>query len=94
MIQELTAFIKDVGFPVAAFVMMLALYIRMTKASEKKQNEDACRYENLVTKFIETIDKISAEQTKALNEMSVQLRTHTQQKDTALEMIKEMNHKR
>lgn len=90
MVDEIATFIKDVGFPVAAFVMMLLLYIRMTKSFEKKQNEDACRYENLVTRFIETIDKISTEQTKALNEMSLQLRTHVQQKDAALEMLKEI----
>lgn len=94
-IDEATiVFIKDVGFPVVAFLMMLALYIRMTKSFEKKQNEDACRYENLVNRFIETIDKISTEQTKALSEMSQQLKAHVQQKDAALEMLKEMGTKR
>ncbi len=85
--ESIAQFIKEVGFPIAAFVMMLLLYVHTTKTHDKRETEDNKRYESLVDKFIETIENLSKEQTEALNEMSLSLKQHVQQKDALIEMI-------
>lgn len=93
MVEEtLAVFIRDVGFPIAAFILMLMLYIHTTKVADKRQTDGDCRYEKLVNKFVESMETISREQTAALGKMTEKLDMHIKQKDEFIELIKDMKH--
>ena len=97
MVDEITvAFIRDIGFPIAAFLLMYALYLKATKQSDKRIADEVDRYEALVNKFINTIAEISKnhdraqeKNTAALVDLGNKLDRHMEQKDAFIEMIKE-----
>jgi len=97
MVDEITvAFIRDIGFPIAAFLLMYALYLKATKQSDKRMSDDVDRYEALVNKFINTVAEISQnhdraqeKNTAALLDLGNKLDRHMEQKDAFIEMIKE-----
>lgn len=97
MVEETTvAFIKDVGFPIAAFLLMFALYIKAAKQSEATRTGDVDRYEALVNKFMSTVAEISRnhdlaqeKNTMALVDLGNKLDRHMEQKDAFIEMIRE-----
>src|SRR3972149_6497510 len=51
---DTVTFIKDVGFPIASFVIMVSILMYVMKKDEKRQEKTESRYERLVDKFIET----------------------------------------
>ena len=97
MVEAITiSFIKDVGFPIAAFLLMYALYLKATKQSDKRIADEVNRYEALVNKFINTIAEISKnhdraqeKNTAALVDLGNKLDRHMEQKDAFIELIKE-----
>lgn len=89
MLEELGSFINQVGFPIAAFILMLLLYRDLVKRADKKQEEGDTRYEALVKTFISTIENISETQTKALLELGAKLEKHMEQKDEYMRFINE-----
>lgn len=93
-LEELGSFINQVGFPIAAFLLMLLLYRDLVKRADKKQEEGDERYEMLVKTFISTIENISETQTKALQELGTKLERHMQQKDDYMKFINENIRKR
>lgn len=97
MVEESTVlFIRDIGFPIAAFLLMYALYVKAAKQSEASLASETNRYEALVNKFIDTVTEISEnhdiaqeKNTTALVELGNKLDRHMEQKDAFIELIKE-----
>jgi hypothetical protein len=97
MVESITiSFIKDVGFPIAAFLLMYALYINATKQSGKRIADEINRYDALVNKFINTLAEISKnnnialeKNTIALVDLGNKLDRHMEQKDAFIDLIKE-----
>jgi response regulator RpfG family c-di-GMP phosphodiesterase len=97
MIEEaMAAFIKEVGVPVAAFVMMYALYVQNQKWQQKQQEKTEARLDNLVARFITTVKEIMDSQNKsrekhtaALERNTSKLEEHVRLKDEFMEYIKE-----
>ncbi len=97
MVEETTvSLIKDVGFPIAAFLLMFALYVKATRQSEATRTGDVDRYESLVNKFMSTVTDISRnhdiaqeKNTSALVDLGNKLDRHIDQGDAFIEMIKE-----
>lgn len=97
MVEEsIVLFIRDIGFPIAAFLLMYLLYAKSTKQSEKAITNEVNRYEVLVNKFIDTVTVISEnhdiaqeKNTTALVDLGNKLDRHMEQKDAFIEMIKE-----
>lgn len=87
MLEELENFINQVGFPIAAFILMLLLYWDMVKRADRKQEEGDNRYEALIKTFVSTIETITETQTKALLELGAKLEKHMEQKDEYMKFI-------
>lgn len=106
MIEEVTvAFIKEVGVPIGAFVMMYALYVQNQRWQQKQQGITETRLDNLMNLFISSIKEITNDHNKALEEhtvalerntakleeQSAKLEEHVRLKDEFMEYIKETN---
>jgi len=104
MIEEATvAFIKEIGVPVAAFIMMYALYVQNQKWQQKQQEKTEERFDKLVNGFISSIKEITEAHNKAmerhtealekntlkLEEHTAKLHEHIKLKDEFMEYIKE-----
>ncbi len=101
--ETLILFIKEVGVPVAAFVMMYMLYVQNQKWQQKQQEKTEARFDNLVNFFISSVKEITDDHNKALEkhtaalerntakleEQSVKLEEHVRLKDEFIEFIKE-----
>lgn len=97
------SFIEKIGVPVAAFVMMYALYVQNQKWQQKQQENTAERFDKLVNSFITTVKEITdthnkalEKQTEALERNTTKLEEHTAKldehvriKDEFIEFIKE-----
>lgn len=95
MIEETTAsFIKEVGIPVVAFIMMYALYVSNQKWQQRQQEKSEERYEKLVATFLASIKEISEQQAAALEHLATKLDEHIRQKNQFMEYIKEMERKK
>lgn len=71
------AFIKDVGFPIASFVIMVSILMYVMKKDEKRQEKTESRYEKLVDKFIETSKDVSDQHDKYIKDLTTELKNIT-----------------
>lgn len=69
-----TAFIKDVGFPIASFVIIVSILMFVMKSHDKKQEKTESRYEKLVDKFIVATKELSEKQENSMKEVSEELK--------------------
>ena len=98
MIEDATAsFIKEVGVPVAAFILMYMLYVQNQKWQQKQQEKTESRFDNLVSFFITSIKEITdahnkalERHTEALERHTIKLEEHVRLKDEFMEYIKGM----
>lgn len=74
--ESMIILIKELGFPIAAFVIAISVVIYMIKKSEIRQVTSDIRYDKLVDQFVRTTEKISED--------------HKQFVDTIAEEIKDM----
>ena len=72
-----TTFIKDVGFPIASFIIMVSILMYVMKKDEKRQEKTESRYERLVDKFIETSKEVSERHDKSLKDITTELKNIT-----------------
>jgi septal ring factor EnvC (AmiA/AmiB activator) len=78
-----TAFIKDVGFPIASFAVIVSILMFVMKSHDKKQEKTESRYEKLVDKFIGTTKELSDKQENSMKEIAEELKKFTVElKDT------------
>ncbi len=97
MIEEaMIAFIKEVGVPITAFIMMYALYVQNQKWQQKQQEKTETRFDNLVDRFRTTVKEITEKHntalerhTEALEKHTTKLDEHVKLKDEFIEFIKE-----
>lgn len=67
-------FIRDVGFPITSFIIMVSILMYVMKKDEKKQEKTEARYEKLVDKFIETTKIISDQHDSSLKDITSELK--------------------
>lgn len=97
MIEEVTvSFIKEVGVPITAFLMMYGLYVQNQKWQQKQQEKTEERFDNLVSSFIGSIKEITdtsnkalERHTEALERHTAKLEEHVKSKDEFMEFIKD-----
>lgn len=78
IIQDQTVrMIKDVGFPIASFVIMVSILIYVMKKEEKRQEKTEARYEKLVDKFIETTKNVSEQNNTSIKDITAELKNMT-----------------
>ncbi len=102
MIEEATAaFVKEVGIPVAAFVLMYWLYVQTQKWQQKQDEKTAERFDKLVECFVNTTREITEAQnnalikhTEALERHTSKLEEHVKLKDEFIEYIKNMERRK
>lgn len=70
-------FIRDVGFPIASFVIMVSILMYVMKKDDKRQEKTEARYEKLVDKFIETTKNLSDQHDMSLKDVTSELKMMT-----------------
>jgi hypothetical protein len=58
-IQAMIILVKELGFPIAAFIIVISVVIYMIKKDEARQKTSDIRYDKLVDQFVKTAEKIS-----------------------------------
>jgi len=77
----MVAFIDRVGVAVAAFIFMYLLYVQNQKWQQKQQEKTDTRFDNLVNRFITTVDGITKAHNNALERHTAALERHTTKLD-------------
>lgn len=78
MIDEtMIIFIKEVGVPVVAFVMMYALYVQNQKWQQKQTEKTEERFDKLSSSFLVSIKEITDLQNKTLEKHTAVLERNT-----------------
>lgn len=70
-------FIRDVGFPIASFIIMVSILMYVMKKDDKRQEKTEARYEKLVDKFIETTKNLSDQHDTSLKDVTSELKLMT-----------------
>ncbi len=70
-------FIRDLGFPIASFVIMVSILMYVMKKDEKRQEKTESRYEKLVEKFISNSKEVTDEHEKTIRDMTSELKNIT-----------------
>lgn len=90
------SFIDRVGIAAAAFIFMYLLYVQNQKWQQKQQEKTDARFDNLVDRFITTVQEITdahnksmERNTEALERHTTQLEEHIKSKDEFMTFIKE-----
>ena len=76
---ELVDTIRELGFPVAIFIVAITTIIYIIKKEEKRQILTDKRYDELTNKFVDTITKISDDNNMVLKELSDNIHSFTEQ---------------
>lgn len=57
--ESMIVLVKELGFPIASFIIVISVVIYMIKKNEERQKLSDARYDNLVDQFVKTTQKIS-----------------------------------
>lgn len=57
--EPMIVLVKELGFPIASFIIVISVVIYMIKKNEERQKLSDARYDNLVDQFVKTTQKIS-----------------------------------
>lgn len=74
--ESMIILVKELGFPIAAFIIAISVVIYMIKKDETRQKTSDIRYDKLVDQFVITAEKISENHKQfavAVNVMSVKI---------------------
>lgn len=69
--------VKELGFPIAAFIIAISVVIYMIKKSETRQISSDTRYDKLVDQFIITTEKISEDHKLFVDTIAREIRDMT-----------------
>lgn len=94
MDEALATFIKDVGFPIAAFIMMLLLYMDNIKRADKKQDDYREEIKELTKRFVETVETLIKNNSEALEKLHVAMEMHVKSKEMIYDEMKECRRER
>lgn len=73
-VEPMITLIKELGFPIAAFIIAISVVIYMIKKDEARQKTSDIRYDKLVDQFVITTEKISEDHKQSVNTIAKELR--------------------
>lgn len=76
-IEAMILLVKELGFPIAAFIIAISVVIYMIKKSEARQKTSDIRYDKLVDQFIKTAEKISDDHKQNVNTIAEEIKDMT-----------------
>jgi hypothetical protein len=75
--ESMITLVKELGFPIAAFIIAISVVIYMIKKDEARQKVSDTRYDKLVDQFVITTEKISEDRMQFANTIAEELRDMT-----------------
>ena len=75
--ESMIILVKELGFPIAAFIIAISVVIYMIKKDEARQKTSDIRYDKLVDQFVETTKKISENRKQFVDTIAKELRDET-----------------
>ena len=75
--ESMVILVKELGFPIAAFIIAISVVIYMIKKDEVRQKTSDIRYDKLVDQFVITTEKISENHKQSVNTIAKELRDIT-----------------
>jgi len=75
--ESMIILVKELGFPIAAFIIAISVVIYMIKKDEARQKTSDIRYDKLVDQFVETTKKISEDRKQFVDTIAKELRDET-----------------
>ncbi len=75
--ESMVVLVKELGFPIAAFIIAISVVIYMIKKSEARQKTSDTRYDNLVDQFVKTTEKISDDNKQFVDKMAKEIKDMT-----------------
>jgi len=75
--ESMVILVRELGFPIAAFIIAISVVIYMIKKDEARQKTSDIRYDKLVDQFVETTIKISEDRKLFVDTISKDLRDMT-----------------
>jgi hypothetical protein len=75
--EPMIVLVKELGFPIAAFIITISVVIYMIKKDEARQKTSDIRYDKLVDQFVITTEKISEDRMRFANTIAEELRDMT-----------------
>lgn len=76
-IETMILLVKELGFPIAAFIIAISVVIYMIKKSEARQKTSDIRYDKLVDQFVKTTEKISDDHKQNVNTIATEIKDMT-----------------
>lgn len=76
-IESMILLVKELGFPIAAFIIAISVVIYMIKKDEARQKTSDTRYDKLVDQFVITAAKISGDHKQFVDTIAKELRDMT-----------------
>ncbi len=75
--ESMIILVRELGFPIAAFIIAISVVIYMIKKDEARQKTSDIRYDKLVDQFVETTKKISEDRKLFVDTISKEIRDMT-----------------
>lgn len=75
--ESMVILIRELGFPIAAFIIAISVVIYMIKKDEARQKTSDIRYDKLVDQFVETTKKMSEDRKQFVDAIAKELRDMT-----------------
>ena len=75
--ESMIILVRELGFPIAAFIIAISVVIYMIKKDEARQKTSDIRYDKLVDQFVETTKKISEDRKQFVDTIAKELRDET-----------------
>ncbi len=72
--ESMIILVRELGFPIAAFIIAISVVIYMIKKDEARQKTSDIRYDKLVDQFVETTKKISEDRKQFVDTIAKELR--------------------
>lgn len=75
--ESMVVLVRELGFPIAAFIIAISVVIYMIKKSETRQISSDIRYDKLVDQFVKTAEKISEDHKKFIDTIAKEIKDMT-----------------
>jgi len=75
--ESMVILVRELGFPIAAFIIAISVVIYMIKKSETRQITSDIRYDKLVDQFVVTTEKISEDHKQFVDTIDNEIKNMT-----------------
>ena len=75
--ESMSSLVKELGFPIASFIIAISVVIYMIKKNEERQKSSDTRYDKLVDQFVKTTEKISDDHKQFINTIAKEIKDMT-----------------